>query len=559
MGKSSLEPTLTPEEHRLYRAQLLERLFDRYRRGVPFGGLACVAIMMVSYFGPAARAPWVLMLGLGSMTTLLVSHRLSRVPWFASRPNVLIFWTSLIIAALIGLLCGRTGGFVSPAAGVLLLLWLFGSVIAPVTPLETVVDTTCHLLVVTAMIVLTAPQPGSPWMFLVISATGIGLVGAGMFLVDRANVRMFRMQRSLDAVNADLERRVDEQVAEIRARADRIDVLNAQLQQRVFERSRELEAALTRLARPARISSPPVGARLNDRFELVRRIDSGGMADVFEGFDHATRTPVAIKTIHARSFSDVSSLHRFLREARAATAVVHDGIVRTLDIDVMTDGTLFLVMELLEGETLAAWLENTSSRPVGAIARVGRILAEALAAAHAGGVVHRDIKPSNVMLTVGAPPGVKLLDFGVSKLLGPSNPPEDDARVTGSRAIVGTPAYMAPEQALGSTSAGPPADIYSLGVLLYEALTNMLPYEGIADRHFGPPMHVSRLRPELPPALARTVMRCLDHDPQGRPDGATLAGELREHEQIETELPSSPRLIDPFSSTVSGDAELRTA
>jgi serine/threonine-protein kinase len=401
-------------------------------------------------------------------------------------------------------------------------------------------------------------------MFLVINATGIGLVGAGMILVDRANVRMFQMQRRLDAANADLERRVDEQVAEIRARADRIDVLNAQLQQRVFERSRELEAALTRLARPARISSPPVGARLNDRFELVRRIDSGGMADVFEGFDHATGTPVAIKTIHARSFSDVSSLHRFLREARAATSVVHDGIVRTLDIDVMTDGTLFLVMELLEGETLAAWLEKTSSRPIGAIARVGRILAEAVAAAHAGGVVHRDIKPSNVMLTVGPPPGVKLLDFGVSKLVMPADGPgEDGARVrvrmTESRAIVGTPAYMAPEQALGSPSAGPPADIYSLGVLLYEALTNMLPHEGIADRHSGPPMHVSRLRPELPPALARTVMRCLDHDPCARPDGATLARELRELEQIETELPSGPRSIDPFLSTVSGDAELRTA
>jgi serine/threonine protein kinase len=210
-------------------------------------------------------------------------------------------------------------------------------------------------------------------------------------------------------------------------------------------------------------------------------------------------------------------------------------------------------MELVEGGTLEELLAKSGALPVARALGIARRVALALHAVHLCDVVHRDIKPSNVMLTVGPPPGVKLLDFGVSKLTGPVAHAEE-TRVTRSCAVVGTPAYMAPEQALGSPSAGPAADIYSLGVLLYEAFTNMMPFADIAERHFGVPVHISRLRPELPPGLARVVMRCLEREATERPDAATLAVQLGEFEQIDTEVPSGPRSIDVFSSTVSGDA-----
>src|SRR5580692_8281708 len=104
MWWSPAEPTLTPEERRLYRALAVERVFERYRRGMPLAALACVVVTIPSYFGPGARAPYVLMLGLGAVTTLLVSRQISHVPWLARRPSVLVFATSLTVAALIGFL-----------------------------------------------------------------------------------------------------------------------------------------------------------------------------------------------------------------------------------------------------------------------------------------------------------------------------------------------------------------------------------------------------------------------------------------------------------------------
>jgi tRNA A-37 threonylcarbamoyl transferase component Bud32 len=549
-------------------------MLERYRRAIPFGAFACAAITIVSYFGPGGGTPDVFICGFAAAVMMLVSHPLSRLRPFARRPNRLLFWASLGVAGTVGMLASHTGGFQSPGVAALLLIWLFGSIISPLTPLECVADALSQTVLIGAIIWLTVPKPGNPGIFFAVSACGICFLAAGMTLRDQANERAFHVQRRLDTVNEELERRVDEQVAEIRRRAERIEVLNRQLQQRVIERSRELEVALTRLARPARLSSPPIGALLNGRFELVRRIDSGGMADVFEGLDRVTQTSVAVKTIHGRNFSDVSSLHRFLREARAAAAVIHPGIARTLDVDIMENGTLFQVMELLEGETLASWLGETRSRPIGVIARVGTIVAEALAAAHAAGVVHRDIKPANVMLLGARSPwsssgehpvgaardlGVKVLDFGVSKLDGPAADVEEGLRVTRPHAVIGTPAYMAPEQALDPSSAGPAADIYSLGVLLYEALSDLLPYEGASAPHVGSPVHISEVRPELPPAIADVVMRCLACNPGERPTGESVADELRPFQELETELESGARTADAFLSTVAGTGRTRAS
>jgi len=281
------------------------------------------------------------------------------------------------------------------------------------------------------------------------------------------------------------------------------------------------------------------------------------MGDVFEGFDRATQTRVAVKTIHARQMSDVTSLHRFLTEARAAAAVGHAAIARTLDVDVTEDGTLFHVMELLEGENFADWLARTRERAVGLIAQVGSVVADALGAAHAAGIVHRDVKPANVMLTK-APPGAKLLDFGVAKLRGGS---VADGPGTQAYMVLGTLAYMAPEQSRDPSSASFPADLYSLGAVLYEALSGALPREGLSGSDFlflpstPPPKDLRALRPEVPADLAALVMRCLDYDPSKRPDARATAAELATfvgcNVQLVTEI--GPRGVDVNARTLASD------
>jgi serine/threonine-protein kinase len=365
----------------------------------------------------------------------------------------------------------------------------------------------------------------------------------GFLLRERASIHAFLVQRRLDdanraleRVNAELERRVEEQVAEIRRHARDVDQLNMQLKQRVIERSRELAVALARLARPARLESPPVGALLNGRVELVRVLDSGGMGDIFEGLDHTTRARVAVKTIHARRVSDVTSLQRFLTEARAAAAVAHEGIARTLDVDVTEDGTLFHVLELLEGETFADWLSRTPRRSLGAIVRPLRVIAGALAAAHAAGIVHRDVKPANIML-IPTPPGAKLLDFGVAKLL--DHP--DDPNLTESHMLVGTPAYMAPEQARDATGCSSAADVYGLGMILYEALTGTsahgLPITTAIPAPRGErPADLLPLCPALPAPLAHLVMSCLEQEPRRRPDAAIVAAGLEAFVESQIEV-----------------------
>jgi serine/threonine protein kinase len=342
-------------------------------------------------------------------------------------------------------------------------------------------------------------------------------------------------------------------VAEIRTRAQDIESLNTQLQQRVIDRSRELAAALSRLGRSEPASSPPIGTVLNGRIELVRALDAGGMGEVFEAIDTATRSRVAVKTIHSRRTSDVTTLQRFLTEARAAAAVRHDAIVRTLDVDVTPEGTLFHVMELLEGQTLADWMEQTASRPLRTIARFGHVVADALATAHAAGLVHRDIKPANIML-VATPPGVKVLDFGVAKLR--DEPMEGDLGLTQGDAILGTPAYMAPEQVLDPASVSGSADVYSLGVVLYEALSLTLPHSAESAAKLlvvistAPPTHLRERCPAVPAELADLVMRCLTRDPKARPDAATLAAELLPFVESSLELSRPARRVDVLAATM---------
>ncbi len=199
-----------------------------------------------------------------------------------------------------------------------------------------------------------------------------------------------------------------------------------------------------------------VGSVLNDKYRLDRVLGVGGMAAVYSATHLRNASRIAVKLLHPEMAVDTNIRRRFLREGYAANSVEHPGTVRILDDDTAVDGSVFLVMELLEGETLDHRWERSGHRLGGReVARLMYQVLDVLAAAHAKGIVHRDIKPENLFLTRGGI--LKVLDFGVARLI--------DGPVTATRpghGIIGTPAFMAPEQVLGK-AVDPQSDLYAVG------------------------------------------------------------------------------------------------
>ena len=288
------------------------------------------------------------------------------------------------------------------------------------------------------------------------------------------------------------------------------------------ERSRELGEALKKLSE-GKTTVLDQGTLLDGRFEIERPLGFGGMGIVYRGLDRVTNRHVAIKLVQATSGEEIDGLHRFLREARATATVQHPGIVKSLHVDVSSEGKLFQVLELVVGVTLEQRLARDGGLGPDTTTRLGAVLADALAAAHAAGIVHRDIKPSNIMLTE-AEPGAKILDFGVSKLI-------SDGRSTQDGLVVGTPEYMAPEQVTTPEAVTERADVYALGLVLYRAVAGRLPF----DAHSGPgwmhahavavPAPLSAL-PDVPRPLAELLMSCLAKAPSDRPTARELADGL---------------------------------
>jgi serine/threonine-protein kinase len=329
-------------------------------------------------------------------------------------------------------------------------------------------------------------------------------------------------------MNSGLERRVQAQVSEIVERARQIEQLNAQLQAQVRARSTELSMALARLARDRDAGGRlRKGVVLGGRFVIDELLGEGGMGSVYSGTDRSTKDRVAIKVIQASSAQQLDALHRFLREAGTAATVTHPAVVRMLHVDVSDDGMLFQVQELVEGETLFHRLGGDAPWEVERVARLGAVLCDALAAAHAKGIVHRDVKPGNIMVTRTAP-GLKLLDFGISKLL----PGRGRDSSSGSGAIIGTPGYMAPEQLSGSSKLTDRADVYAVGVILFRMLTGQLPFDeeslkAIVLRHVvGSAPDARAFAPDLAPEVAELVARCLDMSPAARPRAQDVASSL---------------------------------
>jgi tRNA A-37 threonylcarbamoyl transferase component Bud32 len=515
-------PQMTAEERALYLETHRDAAIDRLERAIPIGAAIALVVPLAGSFWAPAGARWRVWLA-----AVVLSGGLFATRSLLRRPSIRIRWQWFVtvLGLLGGVACGvvaaYSGGFVSPAAGGLLLMWGFGAQLAPSNLLLNFFQVTSETILCTALIAGLAPEPGSPTFFLVLNGAGLIVFQVGVTIRERQALHAFLTRRRLDEANAAL--------AQLNAELER------RVQERVIERSRELAAALARLGKKDQPKAADVGSVLNGRIEIVRAIDSGGMGDVFEGIDHATRSRVAVKVIRAHDAREIGDLQRFLTEARAAAAVAHPGIVRTYDVDVTPEGTVFQVMELVSGLTLEAWIARPAPRSVGAVAVVGRVLAEALAAAHDAGVVHRDVKPSNVMLTREAP-GLKVLDFGISKVTTDSG----HLRVTQSHVGMGTPAYMAPEQFHSSKLAGPAADVYAMGVVLYEVVTGKLPFQGTAARlllaHAEEPPDESGLRSrELPGALASAILRCLAKEPTERPAAADVARIFAVH-AVDSEL-----------------------
>jgi serine/threonine-protein kinase len=342
----------------------------------------------------------------------------------------------------------------------------------------------------------------------------------------RQRVTIERQRDQLGALNADLERRVQAQVGEIVTHAAEVEQLNAQLRAQVRARSSELSLALARLAQRRRDSDVPSGARLGGRFVVGDVIGEGAMGVVHRGVDQLTGARVAIKIVQATSTQSLEALRRFAREAGTAAAIGHPAVVRMLDVDISDDGLLYQVQELVDGQPLAHMMQLPW--PPGDAARVGAVLCDALAAAHAVGVVHRDVKPENIMLTPIAP-GLKLLDFGIAKLYAAVH---GGGAVTRTGMIIGTPAYMAPEQVLGASEVGDRADVYAAGVILFRLLSARHPFESESPREMmmirllDDAPRIAAVQPPVPSALAQLVDRCLARQPGERPPAAELAHEL---------------------------------
>lgn len=283
---------------------------------------------------------------------------------------------------------------------------------------------------------------------------------------------------------------------------------------------------------PRPIGPPP--PRDFGKYELLGEIGRGGMGVVYRARHKELDRVVAIKMILASHLATPEQVDRFYHEARAAAKVTHPQIVGIHDVG-QTHGQHYFAMDFVSGPSLAQLVAAGPIDPTQA-ARLVFAVARAVSHLHDQGIVHRDLKPSNVLLDEEGRP--RVTDFGLAKML------QADGRMTRTGAIVGTPGYMAPEQAAGrGGEVGPLSDVYALGAILYELLTGRPPFQGetpldtLVQVLEGEPPRPSRLRPEIPRALELVCLKCLERSPYGRYPSAVALAEDLDHflrgEQVE--------------------------
>jgi serine/threonine protein kinase len=270
-------------------------------------------------------------------------------------------------------------------------------------------------------------------------------------------------------------------------------------------------------------------------YSIVRMLGAGGMGQVYEGVHDQIGRRAAIKVLHRRYANNKQIVQRFINEARAVNIVQHQSLVNIYEFGQTPDGSAYIVMEYLAGDTLRQRLERSGGRLAPDVAvRLCRQMASALAAAHSKGIIHRDLKPVNIMIVADAEAAggerAKILDFGLAKVVQPDT--ADGGGLTGTGTILGTPAYMAPEQCRSARDVDDKSDVYSLGIILYEMLSSDIPFDAETDAELlsmhmyqEPPSLLSKV-PQIHPDLAALVHRMLAKQQAERPSAADVANEL---------------------------------
>ncbi|MDF3068155.1 MAG: serine/threonine protein kinase [Polyangiaceae bacterium] len=265
------------------------------------------------------------------------------------------------------------------------------------------------------------------------------------------------------------------------------------------------------------LQDPLIGTTIAGRYLIEEAIGEGGMATVYSARHRLVDRPCAVKVMNPALGNNEVIRERFRREAKAAQKLAHPNIIEIFDQGETPEGSLYLVMEILQGQTVADLLERQGSVPLDRTLSIAIQIARALARAHDLEVIHRDLKPENIFLAEGSDgfDRVKLLDFGIARSM-------QDTRLTGAGEVFGTPQYMAPER-ITSIDAGPGADLYALGVILYEMLCGVLPFDApdvttyfIKHLKEMPPPPRKR-DPSIPAQLDQLIMEMLAKDPKDRP------------------------------------------
>ncbi len=273
-----------------------------------------------------------------------------------------------------------------------------------------------------------------------------------------------------------------------------------------------------------------------EKYQVLRRVGSGGMGAVFEARHTLTGRRLAVKVLHSNFARNDELVARFLREARAAASIGDPHVVEVVDLGRTADGDVYMVLEFLEGRELRDAIKQECPFPAGRAAHVARQIAAVMGKAHALGVIHRDLKPANLFLIPrdGDPDYVKVLDFGIAKLLGvDADGGAPDPQLTKTGQIIGTPLYMSPEQLQGSREVTAATDVYAVGVILYQMLTGEVPYPGetVPDIYLKvmttTAPGVRERRSDLTPEFSAVIEKAMVKDVSARyPDGLALAEAL---------------------------------